>query len=329
MLEFATSVINIWEKQVLSKNDQERMLKAPDEKSAFAVLFDTDLAPFLQTETNLEKISQQDLKELKIKLQAVLQEEPLLCELLFLKFDALHLKQILKEHFMSKASKIDQKHIIFEIATMPFPALEGLVDCLLNGKNTHQFENQEVIFEMTSRAIELFSLQEKKTARSIEQMVDKAFLESKLKYALRYPLLVRYTKLEIDIANLKAVLKEKNEVEFIYGGNFNHEDLLKLVNLKEGEVMMQDLQRFLEAYDISLILEDFEKDHSETLLEVGLNRFLSEIAKEEERKSGFGVAKVLSFFERKLNVLNNIKLILFSKRAGLSVSEIEPLLLPI
>lgn len=319
MLELASSIINIWEKQALSKNDQERMLKAPDEKSALDVLFDTDLAPFLQTETDLEKISQADLNALKTKLNAVLTEEPLLLTLLFLKFDALHLKQILKE---------SKEPIVFPIASLPFNVLEDLVNCLSKSKNTHQFENQEVIFEMTSKAIELVSLKENRTSSLIEMAVDKTFLESKLKYANKYPLLARYVRVEIDIANLKAVLKERDKIEFICGGNFDHEDMLKIANLKEGEVK-PSLQRFLEAYGISLILEDFEKDHSETLLEVGLNRFLSNMAKEEERKEGFGVAKVLSFFERKLNALNNIKLILFSKRAGLPVSEIEPLLLPI
>ncbi|MDP2951296.1 MAG: V-type ATPase subunit [bacterium] len=319
MLEFATSVINIWEKQALSQNDQERMLKAPDEKTALAVLFDTDLAPFLQTATDLEKISQADLNALKIKLSSVLQEEPLLLQLLFLKFDALHLKQILKQ---------SKEPIVFPIANLPFAVLEDLVNNLLKSKNTHQFENQEVIFEMVSCALRSLSSKENQTSKLIEVVVDKAFLESKLKYSLKYPLLARYVKFEIDIANLKAVLKERGKVEFIYGGNFNHEDLLKIANLREGEVR-QDLQRFLEAYDISLILEEFAKDHSETLLEVGLNSFLSNQVKEEERREGFGVAKVLSFFERKLNALNNIKLILFSKRAGLPISEIEPLLLPI
>lgn len=327
MLEFATSVINIWEKQALSKNDQERMLKAPDEKSALAVLFDTDLAPFLQTETDLEKISQADLNALKTKLNVVLTEEPLLGKLLFLKFDVLHLKQILKEQFLPKNLETPKDQIIFKTANLSFSALEDLVVCLLKKKNTDYFQ-EPLVFEMISRALELLSLEGNKSSSSIEAAVDKVFLESKLKYADKYPLLARYVRVEIDIANLKAVLKERNKIEFIYGGNFDHEDMLKIANLKEGEVK-PSLQRFLEAYGISLILEDFEKDHSETLLEVGLNRFLSNMAKEEERETGFGVAKVLSFFERKLNALNNIKLILFSKRVGLPVSEIEPLLLPI
>ena len=242
MLEFATSVINIWEKQALSKNDQERMLKAPDEKSAMAVLFDTDLAPFLQTETDLEKISQADLNALKIKLNSVLKEEPFLLQLLFLKFDALHLKQILKQ---SKES------IVFPIANLPFNVLEDLVNNLLKKKNTDYFQ-EPLIFEMVSKAVALIGLKEEQTARRIEQIVDKVFLESKLKYSLKYPLLARYARFEIDVANLKAVLKERKGVEFICGGNFNHEDLLKIANLKEGEVR-QDLQRFLEVYGISLI----------------------------------------------------------------------------
>ncbi|MBM4177478.1 hypothetical protein FJ208_01615, partial [Candidatus Gribaldobacteria bacterium] len=118
MLEFASAVINIWEKKIFSQQDQERMLKAPDEKAAFAVLFDTDLAGFAVKEKNFEILANKDIEETRRKLAAVLKEEPLLLTLLFLKFDCLHLKIILKRFF--GLADFETEPIIFQASNLPF-----------------------------------------------------------------------------------------------------------------------------------------------------------------------------------------------------------------
>lgn len=281
------------------------MLKAPNEEEAFAVLFDTDLADLAQKEKDIEKIAKGDILELKKKLSSILQEDPLVQELLFLKFDALHLKQILAK---------EQNPIIFEQANLPFVFLE-------------EFCNKPASADsLAAKMAERTAVKENATLKEINEAVDGAYFAVKLEACRKHPLFTQYVRLEIDLANLKAVLADKEEKDFIRGGNFDHNELLKLAKQKEGETMVKGVKRFLEAYDISLILEG---EHSEILLEAKLKAYLSQIAKREERESGSGVAKVLSFFEKKLNALNNIKLILFSKRAGLVPDEIEPLLLPL
>ena len=105
MLEFASGVINVLEKRVFDKLDQERMLKSPNRERAFAVLFDTDLGKIASAEKEVEKIIDQDISLLKNTLARLLQEQEGLFWFLFLKFDALNLKVSLKKAFSQNFSR--------------------------------------------------------------------------------------------------------------------------------------------------------------------------------------------------------------------------------
>jgi len=321
MLELAAGVINVLEKRVLSLLDQERMLKAPDKKSAFDVLFDTDLADFANNQLDLEAILALDLKTTQDVLQKILPENQAFFNFLFLKFDSFNLKLCLKSLLGKGDSNSCSINYALELYDNLFVAVK---------KNKADIIKNEAVSSMVKHILKQMGklmLEEKPSSRQIETMVDKAYFKTKIELAktIKNPFLLSLTKIEIDIANLKRLLKKRNH-NFIEGGNLKEEEIKNLSNLKEGEIV-QDLNRFLEVYGLSLIIE--KAKNNPFYIENALQGFFSKEIFAKERDNGFGYEKVLSFFHKKLNAQNNIRIIMFGKENNIEIEKISPCLLPI
>jgi len=145
MYELTVGVINVLEKKVFDKLDQERMLKAPNFDSAFEVLFDTDLgeiASDVSIEKDIEKIIKEDLKKLKNRLSQMLEEKEKLLWFLFLKFDALNLKIALKKVIVPEKT-IDFRP--FDCSVESYEKIEEKITFLLAEKFKNK-EREEVPF---------------------------------------------------------------------------------------------------------------------------------------------------------------------------------------
>jgi hypothetical protein len=279
MLEYAQGVLNVLEKNIFDKLDQDRMISASDKEEAFKILFDTDLP---SEEKDIEKMLKIDLDSLRINLFGILKDIcPDLFYFLFLRFDALDLKIALKE----------DKEI--------------------------EIEN-----EYFQKLVEYSFLEE----GTIDQRVDRAYLKTRLLIAKKIKSLpLDVIKFEIDVSNLKNLIKEKKG--FLKGGNLCYSDMLKLLGRKSG-IVSKGLEKFLETFNLSILIEEFEKTGSEADLEKNLEKFLSNRILQREREGG-GIAKVMGFFTRKINAHSNIRLIFFQKDSGISIKEIENNLLPL
>jgi len=301
MLEYATGVINVKERDVFDHNDQERVINAPDREQAFKVLYDTDLAKNNIESKEIEKILESDTQNLKELISGLAKDENIwLFWFLFLKFDALNLKVALKN-----------SDLPFKASIVPFETIKNRV--------------ADKRFKVENEYVE--SMIEEATGPDIEEAVDKAFLKTRLALAQKagkLPLMI--AEIEIDIANLKNMIKEKEL--FIEGGNLSKEELNILLG-KGGGAFSQGLDKFLEGYSLSLILSEFQKDNDEVRLEKLLEVFLSEEILKKERDRGSGIDKIVSFFYRKINTQANIRLIFFAKESGISIQKLRSNLLPI
>lgn len=176
--------------------------------------------------------------------------------------------------------------------------------------------------EYAEKLIELSSSEQ----GSVDERVDRAYLKVKLQLAKKIKgLALEQVKLEIDVANLKNLIKDMPY--FIKGGNLSKLDMQKLLGRKRG-IISEGLERFLESFDLSLIINEFEKTGSESDLEKGLEKFLANRILQREREGG-GIEKVMGFFTRKLNAQSDIRLIFFQKDSGVAAEEIKRNLLPI
>ena len=315
MFEYALGVINVLEKNIFDYNDQRRMISAPDRETAFKVLFDTDMAESSVQEKEIEKILEKDLVATKEFILKTVKEEKIeLFWFLFLRYDALNLKIALKERSLNEETFDTYfKHSIIDYSDVK----KRLED------KKHAVKN-EYVESMIERSKDLL---ENKEVFEIEEVVDMIFLETRLKIAEKIgslPLMI--AKLEIDIANLKNLIKEKDK--FVNGGNLSREDLEELLNIDEG-TFPKGLERFLEAYELSLVMKKFKETGSETTLEKELEKFIGEEILKRERDKGSGIDKIVSFFYRKINSHANIRLIFFAKESGLSIEEVENNILPI
>lgn len=323
------------EKKVFDKLDQERMLKAPNREAAFKVLFDTDLGNIASKENDLEKIFEEDLAALKATLAGILEEEKRLFFLLFLKFDGLNVKLASKKILKGEDLQVNA----FPWGLVPYDKIEEKVAYLLADKIKSRERPKGALSEINFLVEEIIkkSVGIIKTvpeaaidSQKIEAAVDRAYFETKLEIAGQIDsFLLEIIKVEVDISNLKGLLKgEKEEFEFIKGGSLKEDELKKLILLREGEIF-QDLKKFLEVFGLSLLLERFAKDKSETALENGLNSFVAEKIFEKEKETGTGISKILAFFYKKVNAQNNIRLIIFGKENNILPEEIEKCLLPV
>ncbi|MDD5433064.1 MAG: V-type ATPase subunit [Candidatus Pacebacteria bacterium] len=318
MYEFATGVINVWEKRLLSINDQERMLKAPDRASAFIVLFDTDLGEIIagNMQKNLEDIFLEDLKALKRKLSYILDDKELLESFLLLKFDAFNLKAFLKKKFLGDEAK---KFKPFEFSLEPAeniltekclnPHVQKLVNEALRALNNNKASGYLI------------------NSQAIEAAVDRAYFNIKSTIAKKEKALLEMVALEIDVANLRSFLGKEIE-PFLTGGNLTVSQIESLANRKE-ENISSNLKKFLEVLELSFLLDESQSHHTKATLEKKLDSYIAKKIFQKEKEKGSGIEKVLAFFQRKMNSYANIRLILFAKENGLSVSEIEGSLLPL
>ncbi|MBU3942824.1 V-type ATPase subunit [Patescibacteria group bacterium] len=307
MLEYATGLINVLEKNIFDHQDQERMINAPDRESAFKVLFDTDLAESSVKEQNIEKILEEDLISLKDLIHRTVRDEnEELFWFLFLKYDALNLKIALKKFSEG-----------FSCSIVPFSEIQKRVNDS-NCKISNEYI--ELMVERVLKKIE--------KASEIEEIVDMAFLKTRVEIAKKAgDLPLQIAKLEIDIANLKNMIKEKKL--FVDDGNLTKPELKILFGKGGGGAFSQGLDKFLEVYNLSLIVSKFNKNNDEVKLEKMLEVFLSEEILKKERDKGGGIDKIVAFFYRKINGHANIRLIFFAKESGLSIKELENNILPV
>lgn len=334
MYEFATGVINVWEKRLLSGLDQERMLKAPDRKSAFIVLFDTDLGELIagNPQKSIEDIFGEDLILLKKKLSIVLDDKELLISFLFLKFDAFNLKFAVKKYYCQVNEKSFKP---FDFSISSYKLLEEFLRIALN----KDFDKNKLFKIKLNTFAEKLVLATIKTlndqikneksvsSQEIETAVDKAYFKVKKEMAKKHKALMEMVKLEIDMANLRSLLA-KDRLLFLEGGNLSVLQVEKLAQKKE-EDMGNNLKKFVEFLEIAFLLEDSKENNDNIVIEKKLEGYMAQKIFQKEKEKGSGIEKVLAFFQKKINSYVNIRLILFAKENGITTQEIEKSLLPI
>mgnify|MGYP002639623050 CR=1 FL=1 len=335
MYEFATGVIDVWEKKILSALDQERMLKAPDKGSAFMVLFDTDLSEFISgkaQQVNIEEVFLQDLSTLKAKLNSILDDRGLLTSFLFLKFDALNLKDIFKKIFFEENTKNFRP---FEVSIEPYKKVEGFVrNSLKNSQKDGSFAEKPLNVYVETLALQALKVLNNikdegqiMGSQAIERAVDRAYFKVKLSLAKKENALLEMTRLEIDLANLRNLLGKGGQI-FLEGGNLTNAQIKGLAEGKE-EDLSNNLKKFLEGLELEFLLEGLEGKVLDTAFERKLDSYIAKKIFQKEKEKGSGIEKVLAFFQKKMNSYTNIRLILFAKENNLKVEEIEKVLLPI
>lgn len=319
MEELAIGKIMVLEKRLFDRLDQERMLKAPDFKSAFLVLYDTDLGQLLgKNKEDLEMVFEEDLFRMKKEFSRIINKKEIFY-FLFLRFDRENLKIFLKKRIAKKnfsylkCSIENWQKIEKEIENLVLQKKEKI------SAKLKKIEINLWVKEMIKNS--LFSLK-KLEPREIGTKVDKGYYLAKQKLT-KLPFLKEWLKLEIDISNLKNIIRGSGI--FLPGGNFKKRELEKIVKGTQIK-LSKKIYLFPEIFSLTKIFQDFQTEKNLESLERELENFLSEniFQKAKEKISG---ERILSFFQKKLNGQKNIRLILLAKRYNLSLEKIAKNLL--
>ncbi len=174
MYEFASGIINVLEKKIFNKLDQERMINSPDKKSAFSVLLDTDLGALSMKQTNIEEIIKGDLLAVRNTLAKVLTDNEKLFWFLFLKYDALNIKIALKKKF-SQGNLVDVGVFNFGI-----DSYDDIAKVVTNPDKTGLPEINSFVDQIIKIALDRINgLEGEVNSAQIEEIVDKTYFKVK------------------------------------------------------------------------------------------------------------------------------------------------------
>ncbi len=146
---------------------------------------------------------------------------------------------------------------------------------------------------------------------------------------------LNFIRHEIDITNLKALLKLRAEGSygealaqyFIPGGmEFKLDRLTKMVASEGMKDVTQELQQSSYAEYMRVAFEEFEKKEDVLLLMRALDRALLETAQKFSHLYPLSVLPVLDYILRKKTEVDNVRIIARGKEGGLSPEVIKKLL---
>ncbi len=174
MYEFASGTINVLEKKIFNKLDQERMISSPDKKSALSVLLDTDLGARLSKQNDIEEVIKGNLQDTYNTLAKILVDNRKLFWFLFLKYDALNIKIALKKK-LGKGEVVNVQP--FDCAIDKYQDVEQVV---LNPDKASLPEINIFVYKLIKVSLdEINSLKGEINSKQIEEIVDKAYFQVK------------------------------------------------------------------------------------------------------------------------------------------------------
>jgi len=319
---FASGKIRSLELHVLDDTDIERMISAPDFDSAFKVLNDTDYADnLLEVEpVNYRDALRGDYKQLYQMLKKLIPDKDLF-KFIYIKRDFLNLRVLFKAKYHN-IEDIDDK-LDYETIYNP----ESIKEFVFTQKDKDGALDDD-IKEIILKADRKF------TMRSEPEYIDSRLtyltyeLEGKLVKRMKNKYISGLYRLFVDQANILSFLrakrfkltKERMEEHLIFGGNVKVEDLVKVYN-KTNEDLMMILGKFYDKivsdqcdkYCQSDLLFIFEKS-----LEDFLIRYL-----QKAKNIAYGPEVVVSYYFAKRNAVRNIRIIMTGKLNDMPVDEIK------
>jgi len=363
MYEFATGLLRVLEKRIVDKTDIDRMVLAKNANQAFAVLNDTDYANNIKDKNpeDYEKIIQEDFEQLKSLLLKIV-DKKILLDFLFLEFDFVNLKALLKislfpektTDFKTKLnqlglyqlSKIKKFIKLQEKITKRESALQKQKENAIIQDNTKtkaeikKYQKQvnklnlEKHFSQSIRnIIEKINHQKKITPKKLDLIVDQEMLNLKkiLAQKLKADFIKELLQTQIDFLNIKILLRFKENFaknKKLPQGYLTKGGIIPIKNLKQlwekdHNVLYKNLNQILEGYQIEHVIQAFKNEQQLWKLEKELDQFIFDFVKINAKKAAAGPEVIVAYFFNKINALKNIRIIMSSKLNQIPTEEIK------
>lgn len=331
---YASAKIRALEPKILDETDIERMIDAPDIKSAFKVLNDTDYGDNILdvNPADYRKVLAEDFQDLHDFLQRVTPEGKLF-ELILLDRDFVNLKLFFKaKYFGVDIEEFIKENVIYRPNHLKDFVFENHIhspETIRAYLSEHKGqvldqEIKDVIYQVDKK------INEKTRPDQIDAWLTQKYFDLKQELAKKIgsSFIKKYVKMEIDTTNilmwvrLKRLGRDQEEAKFklIKGGNADYK---RLVSLYPEEP--RSIKFFINSnFDLKIvqIFDKFCEDDNLFELEKAMEDYKIRYAQQAKRFS-YGPEVIFAYYLAKQNAIANIRIILTGKLNNLPTEEIR------
>ncbi len=311
----------VLETRLLSGTRIDRVIEAKDIQEIYKILNETEYANAVQgvnRDDEYEKVLSSELKRV-YKLMREISKEPIVVDILALKYDYHNLKVMIKEDKFSK----DLSDLYSPLGTQDLKKL----------KSNYSDENFKEINPEFSDAIEavLKDLEINNDPQRIDIIMDKYYFKHMYKMAseTKIDLFVEYVKDMIDFINVRSIIRLKNQGKdfkfaddvILENGNIEKETILaslndstdSMINKFRHSKISSGLLKGLESYKNTNRLSDLEKN---------MDNYLMELNK-PSKNIHFGPEPIFSYIVAKESEVKTLRIIMVAKLNNLSPEVIR------
>lgn len=320
MFNQVTPRIKVLEKRLLDKAKLDRMIHAPSALDALKVLQETEYANLMTHVKRAEDYEAVLSLELQRVYKLLYGMTPIkeVVDVMSIKYDYHNAKVLVKAKILEK----DFSHMLIDVGTEETSTLQGAID---GGYY------RELRSFMCKALEEVFiDFEEKKDPQLIDIILDNYMLKEMIEISqyVDNSFLQNYVKAQIDIANIKALLrikqqqKEKEFLQFVLvdGGNIESDKLMNLLNDPieniPGKLFATNyvnmLKHAIEYYQNNGSLHSFDKLSDDYIM--GMMKNTKYIA--------FGVEPLIAYLYAKETEIKVIRIIMVGKLNDVSAEVI-------
>ncbi|WP_297811617.1 V-type ATP synthase subunit C [uncultured Finegoldia sp.] len=305
-----SAITRVKEKELLTRNDYERLIDATNLDETVRLLSDTVYQSEFAMLDKYEHYDQALKNELKktYKYMYDMSDFQYPVDLMALKYDYHNLKVLIKEYL----KKEDFSHMLSEITRIEYKSIR---DSLRENTET-EFEHYDKVIRQSINDFE-----ENKDPQMIDIFADREYFEetSEIAEKIDSKLINEYVEDLIDFTNIKTLLRVQNQkknLEFlkkviISGGSIESE---KFEAHLHSEIT-EDSSLFKQAriyYSVKDAISEYKKSNSLSAFEKAMDDYLMEKVK-EIKKVTYGAEVLFGYLFAKETEIKNLRIIFVGK----------------
>lgn len=327
---YSVALVRVLETFLLSENEVERMILAPNVKEAFRILNEFDYADNkvgIDNPAEFQKVLNEGLIDIKERLSEVTPDERVM-QILWFYYDFHNIKTMVKAKLSEQPyEKIE--HMLSPMGAIPVESLRMFIFAETNAPFNISERSEIYIKRRIKKVIELF--EKVKTPLAIDLYLDQKMMKMIFNIAedSKNDFLIKYVRKLIDLTNIKLFFRMKSqnkdldtyEMAFLWNGVIPYSKFKDAFN---GG--LSDFPEAMRSTHYASIIADgykhFEEEHTLIHLEKLIEDHLTNYIK-EAKLTPFGPEPLIAYFLAKKNNALIMRMILVNKLNNTDPDEIR------
>lgn len=327
---YSVALVRVLETLLLSENEVERMVLAPNAKEAFRILNEFDYADNklgINNPADFQKVLNEGLIDIKERLSEITPDQRVM-QILWFFYDFHNIKTMVKAKLSGKTYE-EIESILSPMGAIPVNSLRIFIFGETDAPFNISERSEIYIKRRIKKVIELF--EKVKTPLAIDLYLDQKMMKMIFNIAKdsKNAFLIKYVQKLIDLTNIKLFFRMKSqdkdldtyEMAFLWNGTIPY--------AKFRDAYKNNLSDFPEAmrstpYAAIIIdgLKHFDEEHTLIHLEKLVEDHLTVYIR-EAKLTPFGPEPLIAYFLAKKNNALIMRMILVNKLNGTDPDEIK------